>query len=50
MQWIVDSKMEEVTPKGVGELNVKENKEIICLHEKISLFNSSPTFSIYSIF
>lgn len=34
MQWIVDTRMEEVTPMGEGELNAKENKEMICLHEK----------------
>lgn len=37
MQWIVDTRMEEVTPKGEGELNAKENKEIIYLHEKYPL-------------
>lgn len=44
MQWIVDTRMEKVTLKGEGELNAKENKEIICLPEKDPFLTLLQTF------
>jgi len=51
MQWIHDTRMEEDTPKGEGEFNAKDDKEIISLDQKypffplLQLFLSSPSLS-----